>query len=739
MDSGLLARPRPAHHGADMRRPALLRLAACALLALLGAADCGLDPLPPASTVTCSAQTLVAGMTAFAAADVAVHLETGGDAGLEIVRADLGGYLGKLWGGSFAVATTAPDFSKKATLWLSTSAAAASAAGLDAGSAYALRRLDGADGTRVVVAAHDAQGLAYGAYALLEQLGARFFHPREEFVPRFDGPRLPVGLSLARTPAVASRGIQMHTLHPIEYFATFNEPGAENLADAQRVIDWLVKTGQNHLQWVLLSTVDWAAWSPHARAIIDYARVRGVTVGAVVQVWGGASLQNNLVLVSDQANWQAQMDAGLDQLLTLPWDDVELALGEFISAGPQAVIDWLDHAVAHDPGIEVNVHNHVGNYANLYVDYNGEKVFYYHLPQFADLRLGQMVHTLFFFDVYRDFATYGHPDFHLQHDYILKELPSRRVKYFPESAYWISADIDVPLFLPEYLYARWNDIHNLVAEARDQGLPPLSGHVNFSSGHEWGYWLTDYLTAKMLWQPDAPLETFLADYAGAFGSCAGDVATTLGALVALQSKYLFDARLIAYVQGENTTVDLGYLAGKETHPKRLAFEEVLAMSDADRAAFDATVLSPLEAMAAELRPLEVTLTDQCAGADAAVAPWCNELRDGVAIGRNRAAHTARLYRAVLARAAGGDPEPSYQDALALTTEAGTIVARREAHYRFPLERLTGAYDNPTIYPFGYLRPSHGQCYWKRREQQVRDLLDTGSPSTVASLPPCLGE
>ena len=71
-------------------------------------------------------------------------------------------------------------------------------------------------------------------------------------------------------------------------------------------------------------------------------------------------------------------------------------------------------------------------------------------------------------------------------------LPTgRRVKYHPESAYWISADVDVPLFLPEFLYSRWLDVHNLVSEARQNGLPPLYGHLMFSSGHEWGYWLTE--------------------------------------------------------------------------------------------------------------------------------------------------------------------------------------------------------------------------------------------------------
>ena len=73
------------------------------------------------------------------------------------------------------------------------------------------------------------------------------------------------------------------------------------------------------------------------------------------------------------------------------------------------------------------------------------------------------------------------------------------MSYFPESAYWISADIDVPAFLPEFLYARWLDIHRLAPSCADAGLPPLDGHVTFTSGHEWGYWLTDYLVAKMLW------------------------------------------------------------------------------------------------------------------------------------------------------------------------------------------------------------------------------------------------
>jgi len=572
-----------------------------------------------------------------------------------------------------------------------------------------------------LVVAPDAANLAFGAYALLEELGARFFHPMQELVPAFGKARVPPGLSVTRAPAMKSRGVQFHTLHPIEYFATFNQPSDASLAEAKRVVDWLVKTGQNYFQWVLLDPkhVDFDALRPHAQAIIDYAHARNVTVGGSLQIWGKAALQNNMVLVTDPAQANAQIDAGLDRLMQIGWDAVDLQLGEFISSDPQSVIDWLSHCVEHlaatHPNVLVNVENHVGNYKNLYVDYKGQTVFYYHLPQFADPRLGQNVHTLSLFDVYRNWATYAHPDFHLQHDYLMKMLPTgRRVKYHPESAYWISADIDVPLFLPEFLFSRWNDVHNLVGEIRAQGLPPLYGHLMFSSGHEWGYWLTDYMTAKILWEPELPLDAFVARWGAAYGDGAQDFSSALSQLIAIQSHYVFDERLLPYLQGESSVVDLGYLAGLETHPRRTQFEEVLAMSAADRAAFQAKVPDALDAMAAEMKPIEDLVSARCRGADVTLAPWCNEIADGVSIVRNRAQHASRVYRAVLAKASGSDAETHYAAALALHDEAKAIIARREGGYRFDLDRLTADYASPTVYGFGYLRAAHTVCYWDRR-------------------------
>jgi hypothetical protein len=716
------------------------RFAAAAGLVCAIAAACSSGDAPaPLPVVPCDSTVTSASVQPFALADVGVYLDAT-DPSLDPVRADLASYLGTMWGGAVPVASTAPDGSKPLSLWLSSSPAAAALSGTTIATGYLLKRVDTNGATTLLVYAPDAADLATGAYALLEELGARFFHPKQELVPALGAPRVPTALDVWRTPLARRRGLQPHTLHPIEYQPVFMDPSDANLADAKLFVDWLVKTGQNYMQWPLLSTVDWITWQPYAKSILDYAHSRGVQIGAIPQMWGGSSLQNNFVLVSDAGTWQAEMTAGLDQLLTLPWDVIEIAMGEFTSTDAESVITWLDYATSYllskDPSLEVFVQNHVGNYADLYVQFRGGTVYYYQLPQYCDLRLGQDVHTLSLFDLYRDWGTYAEPNFHFQHDYILQELPTRAVSYFPESAYWISADIDVPAFLPEFLYARWLDIHTLNTDITSANLPALEGHVTFSSGHEWNYWMTDYLVAKMLWSPSDPLDAFVGHYADAYGSCAADIANALSTDIALQTTYLFDLRLLPYIQGEDATVDEGYLAGLETHPKRVEFEELLTMSADELATFETDVVTQLEAFAAASQPLEDTVSARCRGADATIAPWCNELWDGLEIVRLRAQHAALLYRAVIAYVNGGDGTSLLNQATQVTAVAAQVVARREAGYRFDLTRETGVYANTTIYGYGYLRQAHTQCYWSRREEQVSFLMQNGVAEGIFSLPSC---
>lgn len=710
--------------------------ATAAITAIVAA--CSSTPSEPSpETVPCSSAAIAQSMDRMEGAAVFVD-----DAVPEQVRADLRDYLSRLWKTPIAVTVGPPSGS---AIWISSSAdAKARARGSDAG--YAIVR----DGTTIIVHADAVADLTAGAYALLEELGIRFFHPMQELVPELDGVHFPRALDVHRRAAFATRGLQVHTLHPLEYLDTLNAPSEKSFDEARRLVDWLVKTGQNHLQWPLLGPqVPWPQFAEHARRIAAYAHGRGVTVGAVVQMHQKAALQRNYVLVTDEAQYEAQIRAGLTQLMEVPWDDVELALGEFLTADPEALLVWLEIARLHiesiAPGTNVAVQNHVGDYEHLYIDFRGRpRTYFYHVPRYADPRLGQTVHSLFFYDLYREGGMYEHENFFFQREFILEELAThgtaRRVRYYPESAYWIAADVDVPIFLPEFIESRWTDIHNLARDIRDRGLPPLDGHVLFTSGHEWGYWITDYLAAKMAWEPDAPLDRFLTHYTSAYGSCAPEIGQAFSQLVALEREYFFEKRLIPYASGEDHAVDLGALAGFNIRPPRKKFDDLVTGPEADRAAFEASVLPELEAFVEKARPIEDAVAARCRGSDPVLAPWCNELRDGVRVTRMRIEHSILLYRAVLAyaRADAGGAKDFLQRAMAKTEEAAEVIFEREKGYRFDVARLTDFYPNVTTYPFGYLRQAHTQCLWRRQDEQARRIIEedllNGGPS---GLPTCL--
>jgi hypothetical protein len=717
-------------------------LARCALwLCALAISSCGTQD-QDAPERACEASSISRELERFASGEVAVYIEASAGQNLEIAQADLERALSRLWGEPVAVKQGSPSGAERAAIWISTSAAAAAEVGPPTPGGYVLRRLDADGGARLVVHAADEATLVFGLYALLEELGVRFFHPMQELIPELGAPHLPRSLEIARAPAFRVRGVQLHLLHPTEYFRPFNEPSPANLEDAKRFIDWLVKTGQNHVQWWLLRTMDLEAHRPHRDAIISYAHARGVTVGVIAQLWGGSSLQNSYDLITSQTDWQAQLEAKLDALLESNWDLIELGLGEFLAANPSQLVAWLDHATAYlhaaHPGVELSVVNHVGNYPDLWVDYQGAETFFYHLPGFADPRLINNVHTVMYFDLYRGWGAYAHPDFTLHRDFLKSEITTRKMRYLPESAYWVTADVDVPVFLPIYAHARWLDIHGLFAELRELGLPPLDGHVMFSSGHEWGYWLADYVAAKAMWEPEQPFSYFVKDVARAYGTCGDDVARDLGALIDVQNEYLFDQRLAPYVHGEDAADDFGEMIGVTTHPPRVRFEKLLSMSAAERDDFEQGTLELVEKAAAEIGVIEGRFARTCRRADDQLGPWCRELEQGTRIVRLRLEHSAALYRAVLESAGGGQESQKWlARAGEIREQAAVVIEARAVDYRWDVGALIDAWSNPTIYNFGYLRQAHKLCYWERQRVQAEGVIENGGPPPIAALPSCM--
>jgi len=74
------------------------------------------------------------------------------------------------------------------------------------------------------------------------------------------------------------------------------------------------------------------------------------------------------------------------------------------------------------------------------------------------------------------------------------------VIFYPETSYWVNVDVDVPLFLPLYGQRRQHDLRRLRQREQKENFR-MQGQMNFDSGWEWGYWLSDVVTARASWDP----------------------------------------------------------------------------------------------------------------------------------------------------------------------------------------------------------------------------------------------
>jgi len=600
---------------------------------------------------------------------------------------------------------------------------------LDCVGCYRVERV----GDGLLVHAGDVLGAQYGVASVLEQAGWRFYHPFETLRPAsVDLSAVAEDADTVR-PEQSIRGLQPHTLHPIEAMYALWEPSDEDLGDAERIMDWLVKNRGNQLQYpaldnILDNSIDRDAWAAHTAALLDYAHARGLRVGVGVQLFGGSNLQQAFDLVEepgDEAAMRATMDSRLSVLLSpLPWDLVNLSFGEFSGQDPQTFVDGCD--LAYDamqealPGVEVSTIVHVGNSPDLRVDYQGDTdLLYYFLVKYANPAMVPYVHTVMYYDLYEDAGlAYEHEDFS-EHRAFLMDYLSRGepVAYFPESAYWVAFDDSVPTWLPLYWRSRWTDLHEIAAEAAQDGYSPLDQHVLFSSGWEWGYWQTDVLTLRQGYAGFDDWREGNAWLWAPFGDAGEQMAEATSDLAEVQHDGLIDERLAAWMAGRDQIIDLGDGLGIHSQPDRPDLEEIAAY-DADQAtAFQASVVDGLSTLASGTRAVLDRMNDVDIDNN-----WADEARDGAEVDALRAGFAAAITGGALDVGAGGDASAQIEAATAALASARIVVARRHAalHYPHP-ERILADIDNPTIYDYGYLTRADELCYWSRELALLEQL------------------
>lgn len=651
--------------------------------------------------------------------------------------------------------------------------------------------LDGEPG-RVVVALSSRSRLArfYAVYELLRRLGARYYHPEEEWIPTVPDAELTrraamptvLGPGPLFTPDFTHRSFSFHGAHPLEHMEAFSD-GRHPIDEALRVNDWIIKNRGDQGRGAGRGIAPEADRQLRREELAAFHRRRGFRSGAGITLHAqqqGATPDIDRTSdepIEDQIRRVVTESlAGRDEAYRF---GIHFGPTELTTTPDLETVDWINlagrTALELRPDIQIEINDHTsGNQPVEHFDdlgcppgTNDRGVCdYYDLAFHTDPRFGVKVHTVMFPPLEGPAGVYQQVSF--AHKLCLMQKASaegRPLVWFPESAYWLSWDNAVPVYLPLYLYTRHRDIELLRPLLRKNG-GTLRDHRLFNSGHEWGYWQADYGVGLLHWNTDIALDDILGELADPLCDAAQyrdcPARTTyvevLRSTMELQAEaFLRDpdfrgnpGGLYTYFAGEDPADVIGASSGLEFRPVPLPFREVLSLSAANLERFREVDLAGLERLEAEFSSASERLTALRPVIPSAASPWLEEVIDGLDINTLRARHTRALFEvAVLLRDhPAGDPDvtAALSDARAALDGARVVIAKREAAYRYPLDQVNGggvtpetAVPNGTTYPFRLHTKTHLLTYWESRQAQADDLVagEIDDPSGI-SLTPVFG-
>lgn len=351
------------------------------------------------------------------------------------------------------------------------------------------------------------------------------------------------------------------------------------------------------------------------------------------------------------------------------------------------------------------------------------------LPQRGDS--GILVHSVMCYSVSEARApVYGNQNQRFMLRLAQKEQPRRETWYWPESSYWVGFDTPVPLLLLPYLDARQEDIDTM---ARLK----LQGHLTFSSGWEWGYWLIDWSITRWSWEyrdaqavrqsgPLTPLLELLPD---------PRLQPLWKEALGLQNDYLKKRDLMRFMAAATPFSELPHPFDKPFQPAP-EFSYPRLLRSADQREVELRLGRPIREleeyahrMGALAQKMEVLLagggdTPDLVGATR--QKLARELNRALAVSALRARHRALTLKALSARIAERTERGKSVNSNRILIEASLVrsqaldlVRQQESGYRYPLALLSDQRDSISAYPFGYLYPASRLFFWEREEQQVQ--------------------
>lgn len=525
--------------------------------------------------------------------------------------------------------------------------------------------------------AEKVSSIYYGIY----RLGFLFPKPRTIIQPNVQQAREKCGKTFQWQPRFKNRGFHLHTQHASEWVEAFfmgrEEIGRDSLM-------WMVRNMQNTVQLQMIRYDRVRFEAPLAR-LLGFARDHGLTVGLGLSFASQQQKSYSLIPL-----WRTLLNLGVQKKLRteiqsladrLPFDylAVELGTSEFTSTDAKSTLRWIEwtRSFLAERGKKLFCKIHVSsNQKDARV---GNFNF---LPRLASPEVGVLPHTVMFYALDDAHApVYGRENFSDIREFLKTEAQRRPTWYFPETSYYIGMDIDVPIFLTDYLLARSHDADLVEAMG-------VTGHIDFTTGQELGYWLQDWSFALTVLPESRANPTFAV-------TLLGEDRSVWQEILNFQHQYFNNDQLIETISTSNLMDELYFF--QPIHHRTLLRK----------------LLSDPEALAEQIRRLQVA-TQNLPSLEKVRSP---ELRAMLEVTHLRVRHALLLREAIK----NLDHQEVYlTQAAEIRQKAKQILENSlRANVIFPEAHVFEEFENPTSYSYGYGWSAKTLFFWQREEEIVR--------------------
>jgi hypothetical protein len=565
-------------------------------------------------------------------------------------------------------------------------------------------------------------GAMYGIYRVLADLGVLYLHPEESFYPFDPDARLPWHYGgEVECPGFELRGFHEHTQHPIVMSDFLLRTDRADFSDyLDRYLRWMARNRQNLFSFHMLKTVDLDRWLPRIAAVIDEGHIYGIKMGMVVSFVD--QQQNNFKLIEDdgQIPHDEQIRGGLDTLLQAGFDFFTFQIGssEFTKPPDQDVISWLNTAAVHLQSRGVGAYTWIHITCSVEDDQGG---YFFHLPLQADAAMGALVHTTMFYTLEHPAPVYDCEDFTHQIEFMAQADGRREMVFFPESAWWLGFDNNVPLILPITGWSRGYDIREATAGY------DIRGHVTFTSGREWTYWQYDHYLTRATWDRDFSWEDYLEWIRPAYGGHGGEAVGALRKFTDLQRRHFSEENplIYFYLAGELPQDEIGAAAGILARRPKLAFQEVVRFSPREFGDWRVNDYLMLESMRGQYRKVVGGMPEKLGSGRPQSVRLYEELYNSVWVYQKRIEHAYALYTGAVAVRDGDETlaREKLAEARAISAEVVEVLQVMERNYRYPVDLLCRKKpESLTSYKYGYLYETSTGYFWTRRDDQLETLI-----------------